>query len=62
MSLWWIIPGIVTVGSLLVWLIWVNQRDRRRFTKQLNRNYRKPKEQEKDTDIEEQMRAEAKHF
>ena len=62
MSAWWIIPGIVTVGSLLTWLIWVNRQDLRRFTKQLNRNYRKPKEQEKDTDIEEGMRAETKHY
>lgn len=48
-----LIPVGVALVALVVFLIKRNQKDKAVFEKQLNNDYTKPKEEEKDTDAEE---------
>lgn len=44
---------ILAAGALIIFLVLQNRKDRRKFTDQLNRDYRHSKEEEGDIDIDE---------
>ncbi len=47
--------ALIGVAALLfiIFLARLNRKDQQRFTDQLNRNYRKPKDEEGDAEVEE---------
>jgi FtsZ-interacting cell division protein ZipA len=55
MNSWILLAVGIAVISLIIFLLWQNRKDRKKFEQQLNRDYPKSKDEENDAETEERQ-------